>query len=65
MAQHHGIISLLPGVAEVYIGVADARGDETHQDFLVPRAFHLQGFDLQRATLLAQNSRLNPVPLSA
>ena len=45
MAQHQGAVSLVPTVAEVDIGVADTRGDEAHEDFVVPRAFHLEGFD--------------------
>jgi len=61
MTQHHGIVGLHPAVAKVYIGMADARGDEAHQDFVLPRAFQLEGFDLQGAPFLAQDGRLNLV----
>jgi hypothetical protein len=43
--------------------MADARGDEAYQDFIIPWTFHLKGFDLQGAAFFAQNSRLNPVNL--
>jgi hypothetical protein len=59
MTQHHCTVSLVPVVAEVYIGTADARGDEANQDFIVPWTLHLYGLDLQRAAFLAQNGRLN------
>ena len=65
MPQHHRIISLRPAVAEVDIGMADARGDEAHQDFVLLRAFQLQGFDLQGAPALAQDGRLNRVNFDA
>jgi hypothetical protein len=45
--------------------MADARGDEAHQDFLVPRALHLKGFNFQGAAFPAQDGRLNLVPFSA
>jgi hypothetical protein len=61
MAQHHGRPD--PVVDEIYISMADARGDEAHQDFVVSRTFQLQGFNLQGATLLAEDSRLNLVYL--
>ena len=61
MPQHHGTVGLGPAVTEIYIGMADARGDEAHQDFILPRAFHPEGFDLQGATLRAQDGRLNRV----
>ena len=59
MAQDNGPISLRPAVAEVNIGMADARGDEAHQDFIIPRAFQLEGFDPQGASSLAQDGRFN------
>jgi hypothetical protein len=61
MAQHHRVAGLKPVVAVIYIGTADARGDESHQDFVIARTFHFEGFDLQRAAPLAQNGRFNPV----
>jgi hypothetical protein len=61
MTQHHRVAGLKPVVAEVYIGTADARGDKTHQNFVVPRTLHFERFDLQRAAPLAQYGRLNPV----
>ncbi len=63
MTQHHRVGCPVPVVAEVYIGMADARGDDAHQDFVVSRTFQLEGFDLQGAALLAQNCRLNLVHL--
>ena len=59
MAQHHRAVCIVPVIDKAYIGMADARGDDTHQDFIVPRTFHLDGFDPQGPALLAQNSRLN------
>ena len=59
MTQHHCLAGFVPVVAEVYIGMADARGDEAHQDFVVPRTFQFEGFDLQGAAFLAQDGRLN------
>jgi hypothetical protein len=41
MTQHHCAINLIPVVAEVYIGTANARGDEANQDFIVPWPLHL------------------------
>jgi hypothetical protein len=61
MTQHHCTVSSVPVVAEVYIGAADARGDEPNQDFIVPWTLHLYGLDLQGAAFLAQNGRLNLV----
>ena len=61
MTQHHGIVGLHPAVAKIDVGMADARGDKAHQDFVLSRAFHLEGFDLQKAASPAQNSRLNVV----
>ena len=57
MTQYHGIVGLHPAVAKIYIGVADAGGDEAHQDFILPRTFHFEGFDLQGAAFLAQDGR--------
>ena len=57
MTQHHRSVGLVPIVAEVYIRMADTRGDHPHQDFILSGAFHLDGFDLQRATRLVQNGR--------
>jgi hypothetical protein len=57
MPQHYGDVGLIPVITEVYIGVADARGDNTHQDFVLSRAFHLDGFDLKGTTSFAQNGR--------
>jgi len=61
MAQHHRAVRIVPVIEEADIGMADARGDDTHQDFVIPRTFHLEGFDLQGPALPAQNSRLNLV----
>jgi len=57
MTQHHRSVGLVPVVAEVNVGMADARGDQAHQDLVLSGTFHLDRFDLQRAALLAQNSR--------
>jgi hypothetical protein len=48
-----------PVIAEVYARMADARSDEAHQDFVVPRTFHIEELDLQEAALPAQNGRPN------
>jgi hypothetical protein len=63
MTQHHRSIALFPSVYEAYIGMADPRSDDAHQDLIIPRIFHLEGFDLQGAALFTQNSRLNFVPM--
>ena len=36
MTEHHCAVSLVPVVAKVYVGTADARGDEANQNFIVP-----------------------------
>jgi hypothetical protein len=59
MPQHYRLGSPIPVIAVVYIGMADACGDNAHQHFVVARAFHLKRLDLQRAALLAQNGCLN------
>src|SRR5512136_2968025 len=63
MTQHHRRVGLVPVIAEVYIGATDARGHETHEDFIVPRAFDLKAFDLQRPAPLTQYCRSNLVHL--
>jgi len=63
MPQHYGRVSLVPIVAEVYVSTTNARGDEAHQDFIIPRAFYLKGFDLQGAAFLPQNGCPNLVHL--
>jgi hypothetical protein len=59
MTEHHWSIGLVPVVTEVYIGMTDARCDKAYQDFVFSRAFHLKGFNPQRASLLPKNGRLN------
>jgi hypothetical protein len=63
MPQNYRRVSLVPIVAEVYVGTTNARGHEAHQDFIIPRAFHLKGFDLQGAALFTQNGCPNLVRL--
>ena len=57
MAQHHG--GAVPVIQEIYVGVADAAGHKTHQGFVRPRAFELQGFEAQAAAARAQHRGLN------
>jgi hypothetical protein len=59
MAQDQGFIGLAPGLAKVYVGMTDARSGDAHQDFIVPRTFHLEGFNLQGAAPLAQDGSLD------
>src|SRR5208337_1233865 len=51
MTQHHRGVGRVPVVAEIYIGVADARGDNAHQDLVVSRTFQFERLDLQGAAL--------------
>lgn len=59
MPQNHWAIGFFPAVAEAYISMTDARGNNAHQDFIASRTFQLKRFDLQRATPLTQDSRLD------
>ena len=61
VAQDDGLGGAVPVVDEPDIGVADARGDEPHEDFIRPRTLQFEGLDLQRAAPLAQNGRPNLV----
>ena len=63
VTEHRRIIGFVPVIQEVYISMADARGNDAHQNFVISWTFHLNGFDLQGAALLAQNGRLNLVHL--
>ena len=65
MTEHHRRVGLIPVIAEVYIGAADARGDKAHENLVFPWAFHLNRFDAERAALLPQNCRLDLVPMHA
>jgi hypothetical protein len=58
MTQHRGCPA--PIIAKVYVGMADARGFEAHQDFVFPRTFHFKRFDLQW-TAVAENGSPNLV----
>ena len=53
MTQHDRGVGRVPVVADVYIGMTDARGDNAHQNLILSRTFQFEGFDLQRATLFA------------
>jgi hypothetical protein len=59
MAQNDRMIRLLPVVAEGDIGMADARCYKAHQDFVVSRTFHVEGFNLQGTASFTQNGRPN------
>jgi hypothetical protein len=56
MTQHHSVVGLVPAVAEVYIGMADARADEAHQDFVFLRTLHFERFDPGGATFFARTA---------
>jgi hypothetical protein len=43
-------------LAKIDVGVADATGHDAHQDLILTRTFHFQGFDAQRGARLAQHS---------
>ena len=49
----------IPVIAETDIRVADARGDDSHQDFVRARPFQFEGFDLQGTAAPAEHRRLD------
>jgi hypothetical protein len=44
-------------LAEINVGMADPTGHDADQEFVLTRAFHFQGVDLQRDPRLAQHGR--------
>ena len=57
MAQNHR--RPVPVVNKTDVGMADARGDDPDQDFVVARPFQFEGFDLQGTAAGAQHRRLD------
>ena len=56
MTKHNGFGCPVPVVVEVYIGMADACGNDAHQDFIVSWTFQLKGLDPQGPPLLRRTA---------
>jgi hypothetical protein len=53
VTQNYRIGFPVPAVAQVYIGMANTRGDDANQDFVVSRTIQLERFNLQQTALFA------------
>ena len=61
VAQDDRFLGAVPVVDDTDIRVADARGNEPHEEFICTRTLQFEGLDLQTAAPLAQNGRPNLV----
>jgi hypothetical protein len=57
MPQHHRTVRRFPVMRHADIRVANTAGNDPHQRFIIPGAFHPERFYFDGAILLAQDSR--------
>jgi hypothetical protein len=57
VSEYGGHLRAVPFIDNIDIGTANAGGNDTDQDFIVTRAFHLKRFYLQRSAFLTKDRR--------
>jgi hypothetical protein len=59
MSEYSRHLRVVPFINNIDIGTANASGNDTDQDLVVARAFHLKRFYLQRSAFLTEDRCLD------